>query len=250
MSTTPNYNWPLIENTDFVTNLPADLETLADAIDASFAADEGDLLVGGTSNIFEPLPIGAAGTVLTSDGDTAAWAAPSAGGKTFSLLNSGNTDIGVGTSFTVSGISNQDELLIIFDNISTNSASNSVLRVRFNGDTGTNYSSGGINNNGESPYSTNILGGAAWATSTNLTLANMAGIANSVMNGGLRLSGCNSSGIKPFHSAVGANAATSSNQNQRALHGFYSGTSTISSVTILTNVGNFDQGNLFIYGAA
>jgi hypothetical protein len=34
VSVTPNFSWPLIEPTDFVTNLPADLETLADAIDA------------------------------------------------------------------------------------------------------------------------------------------------------------------------------------------------------------------------
>jgi hypothetical protein len=38
MSVTPNFNWPLIEPTDFVTNLPADLETLADAIDADVYA--------------------------------------------------------------------------------------------------------------------------------------------------------------------------------------------------------------------
>jgi hypothetical protein len=38
MSVTPNFNWPLIEPTDFVTDLPADLETLADAIDADVYA--------------------------------------------------------------------------------------------------------------------------------------------------------------------------------------------------------------------
>jgi hypothetical protein len=81
MATTPNYGWVTPAPTDFVTDLPADFEIFADAVDASFAADEGDLLVGGTSNIFEPLPIGAAGTVLTSDGDTATWSAPPTGGK-------------------------------------------------------------------------------------------------------------------------------------------------------------------------
>jgi hypothetical protein len=54
MSTTPNYNWPLIEPTDFVTNLPADLETLADAIDADLAG-----LLGGTT-----------GQVLTKDSNS------------------------------------------------------------------------------------------------------------------------------------------------------------------------------------
>lgn len=87
MATTPNYGWVTPAPTDFVTDLPADFEVFADAVDASFAADEGDLLVGGTSNIFEALPIGAAGTVLTSDGDTAEWAAPAGGGKIVQVVN-------------------------------------------------------------------------------------------------------------------------------------------------------------------
>jgi hypothetical protein len=62
------------------------IRTLGSSIDTSFAADEGDLLVGGTSDIFEALPIGAAGTVLTSDGDTAEWAAPAAAASGLTLI--------------------------------------------------------------------------------------------------------------------------------------------------------------------
>jgi hypothetical protein len=91
MATTPNYGWVTPAPTDFVTDLPADFEIFADAVDASFAADEGDLLVGGTSNIFEALPIGAAGTVLTSDGDTASWVAAATGGKPILQIVTGST---------------------------------------------------------------------------------------------------------------------------------------------------------------
>ena len=38
MSVTPNFSWPLIEPTDFVTGLPADFETFADDVDADVYA--------------------------------------------------------------------------------------------------------------------------------------------------------------------------------------------------------------------
>jgi hypothetical protein len=95
MSVTPNFGWPLIEPTDFVTNLPADFEAFGDAVDLDVDAikttadaaqpnvitTEGDLVVGDSSGDPIRLPIGAAGTVLQSDGDTAAWVAASGGGQ-------------------------------------------------------------------------------------------------------------------------------------------------------------------------
>jgi hypothetical protein len=59
---------------------------------------EGDLVIGDASGDAVRLPIGALGTVLTSDGDTADWAAPA--GATFSgvrLEKSGNQSIADGT---------------------------------------------------------------------------------------------------------------------------------------------------------
>jgi hypothetical protein len=80
MATTTNYSWTTPDDTDLVKDGAAAIRTLGSAIDTSFAADQGDLLLGGTSDIFEPLAIGAAATVLTSDGTTASWATPAAGG--------------------------------------------------------------------------------------------------------------------------------------------------------------------------
>ena len=88
MATTTNYGWATPDDTDLVKDGAAAIRTLGTSIDTSFAADEGDLLVGGTSDIFEALPIGAAGTVLTSDGDTAEWVAPAAGDFTLITRNS------------------------------------------------------------------------------------------------------------------------------------------------------------------
>ena len=98
MSVTPNYNWPLIEPTDFVTNLPADFEAFGDAVDTTLEAietkldvitTEGDLVVGDSGGDPDRLPIGALGTVLTSDGDTANWVFPAGGGSDANLIPTG-----------------------------------------------------------------------------------------------------------------------------------------------------------------
>jgi hypothetical protein len=81
--------------TDFVTDLPADFEIFGDAVDATVdgietianaaqpnvITTEGDLVVGDASGDPIRLPIGALGTILTSDGDTAEWAAAPASGS-------------------------------------------------------------------------------------------------------------------------------------------------------------------------
>jgi hypothetical protein len=139
MATTTNYGWTTPDDTDLVKDGAAAIRTLGSSIDTSFVADEGDLLVGGTSDIFEALPIGAAGTVLTSDGDTAEWVAPAAGGA-MTLINT--------TSFTTSGGVNIDSLFsatytnyqILLTSVGTTQA---VIRLYFRAagstDTSSNY---------------------------------------------------------------------------------------------------------------
>jgi hypothetical protein len=135
MATTPNYGWVTPAPTDFVTDLPADFEIFADAVDASFAADEGDLLVGGTSNIFEALPIGALGTVLTSDGDTAEWAVPAAGGGQTLISTTPFTS----TSVTLSAIpADYKHLFVTIQNMD-HSGGTTTTTMRLNGNTGNNY---------------------------------------------------------------------------------------------------------------
>jgi hypothetical protein len=112
--------------TDFVTDLPADFEIFGDAVDATVdtiddrvtdlevITTEGDLIVGDASGDPAALPIGAAGTVLTSDGDTAEWAPVSGGGMT--LLS---TTALTGAAVTVSGISGSfKNLQIVMRNVS------------------------------------------------------------------------------------------------------------------------------------
>jgi hypothetical protein len=136
MATTTNYGWATPDDTDLVKDGAAAIRTLGSSIDTSFVADEGDLLVGGTSDIFEALPIGAAGTVLTSDGDTAEWAAPSGGGNlTISQVASGTTTSG--SSLSLSSLSSYDQIKVLFTGIDPSAAQS--LRFRINGNSAGSY---------------------------------------------------------------------------------------------------------------
>jgi hypothetical protein len=232
--------------TDFVTDLPADFEIFGDAVDASFAADEGDLLVGGTSNIFEALPIGVAGTVLTSDGDTADWAAPTAAGPNYSLLNgpSGTTLTGANT-ITISSISDIDKFFIRVFNGSTTSNSSEIF-IRFNADSSTNYLPGGNIIFTAGSYSAANYRGEGDARA-GIRLATAGTAANTGFQGSVTVEGGNSTGVKVFAAFAGGNNTGHTTESKQ---GVWTNSATINSVSIFTSSGNFDAGTFFVYGSA
>ena len=152
MSVTPNFNWPLIEPTDFVTNLPADFEAFGDAVDldvdaikttADAAIPEtiidaaGDLIYGTADNTADRLAIGTAGQVLlVNSGATAPeWGAVAADSL---------TQIATSTFSSVSSVSitsipgTYKSLKLIVKNYEPSSG-DVALRMQYNSDTNTNY---------------------------------------------------------------------------------------------------------------
>jgi hypothetical protein len=121
MPNTTNFGWATPADTDLVKDGAAAIRTLGSSIDTSLVdlkggttgqvltkasntdldfsfttpagspiTTEGDLIIGDASGDAVRLPIGSAGTVLTSDGDTAEWAAPSAASFVGCILQSTN----------------------------------------------------------------------------------------------------------------------------------------------------------------
>ena len=120
--TTPNFGWPLIQPTDFVTDLPADFETFADAVDADLAG-----LNGGTT-----------GQVLAKDSGTDydfSWVTPAAP-TSHTLL--GTISLGTNPHSFTSISQDYRDLYLVIENWqpATNGAE---LLIRVEGDTGTNY---------------------------------------------------------------------------------------------------------------
>jgi hypothetical protein len=239
MATTPNYGWVTPAPTDFVTDLPADFETFADAVDVDLAG-----LLGGTT-----------GQVLTkasgTDHDFAFAAVPAPTPPAFTLLNTGNTALPTGaSSLTISSL-DHDTLLIIVEGAAAPSAPE-TFRIRFNSDTASNYAQFGALRTAGASYApgdtTRVTG-----TDSRINFGNTSSNTGATCAGGLMVFTAKSTDVKPYildsGSDIGGGGA-SGNQNRNNI-GFYSGTSAISSVTILTGSGGVfsASGNMYVYGA-
>jgi hypothetical protein len=163
MATTPNYGWVTPAPTDFVTDLPADFETFADAVDADlsgliggtagqvllknsgtdhdfdWATDpvkdlvttKGDLLVGTAADTLARVEVGVNGQFLAADSSETTgvkWVTTTGG---IVQLDSGNFPTNAST-FTISGFSGayKDLILVIKGYYSSQTMN---LRLRVNG---------------------------------------------------------------------------------------------------------------------
>ena len=149
MATTPNYGWVMPDPTDFVTDLPADFEIFGDAVDTTLEAietkldvitTEGDLIVGDASGDPVRVPVGTAGQVLASDGDTVEWINPTGGGMT--LIATATPSAATSVSFT--SIPTTFKTLILVAEGVFMSINDRGCGVRLNNDTAINYHFAGL----------------------------------------------------------------------------------------------------------
>lgn len=279
MATTPNYGWVTPAPTDLVTDLPADFETFADAVDADLAGllggttgqvltkasgtdhdfafatltagipatifdAKGDLIAATAADTAARLAIGTNNHVLTADSGEATgmkWAAVSAAADNFTLINAGGTALTGANTITVSGISGKNTLYVYVKGASCTSASG-IIRFRLNADSTTDI------------YQTNLKEFQASYSAqdrsvdgfTQVLIAEIPEVAMTAY-GSILISGCNAAGVKPFQ--LTGTSGTGANGKNYLGNGHYAGTSTISSVSILSSGGNFDAGTVFVYGA-
>lgn len=218
---------------------------------ASPLTTKGDLY--GFSTLDARIPIGANATVLTADSSQALglkWAAPAGSTPSFSLLGTGTTTSG--STVTVSGISGINNLMIIFKSISTDTAG-STITLRVNSDSSTLYGRGYTGVYLEPTYSPNsqIDSGSVSSQNSYLVGTITSGAAAGTLSGYAQIAGCNSSGVKMLNVLAGNTAASGWTSNtMRISGGTYTGTSTISSVSVITGTGTFDAGSFDVYGSA
>ena len=203
--------------------------TMATAIDA-----QGDLVVGTAADTFSKLIVGANNTILTADSAEATglkWATPASPATNLVLLNSGGTALSSGTT-TVSGISGAGTIFVRINGMNAG-GTNAQYYLRFNGDSGSNYGSGGYDNLGDGTITTAFY------------LYNKQQTTQSG-NGYILIQGANASGIKVVNYGFTDNATGQG----VARTGIYLGTSTISSVSIINSNNNFNAGTMYVYTSA
>ena len=229
MPTTTNFGWTTPADTDLVKDGAAAIRTLAGNIDTSLVD-----LKGGTTGQF---------LSKNSNSDLDFVFASVSAGKNWSLLNAGGTTLTGATTITVSGISGVDNVMVIVDGASA--TLETELSIRFNTDTAGNYATFGQRFVWGGSYSGQIK--IMDFASTSIPLAKQGFNGGDTSAGFLLLQGANSAGLKVFQSA---GAGESENNRFYNLGGYYNSASTISSVSIVSSIGNFDAGKIYIYTSA
>jgi hypothetical protein len=220
--------------------------SMATAIDA-----KGDLVPGTGADTFARLGVGANNTVLTADSAEATglkWATPAATATNYTLLNSGGTSMSGSTSISITGISGVGKIYIFIQNAAFVNT-NVYAKIRINSDSAGNYSSWGSIISGNSSYSAGIIGYQNFVGQSEIRIGRSSSNSASTLTGGVSIDGCNSAGSKMVISNTGADAGGGTGNFAMGIFGYYTGTSTVSSVQIMSDDGNFSGGTVYVYGA-
>ena len=279
---TSNFGWQMPTSTDLVTDLPADFEVFGQAVDTSLAdlkggttgqvlkknsntdmdfvwsADSagmtnpmtttGDTIYSSSGSTPARLGIGSTGQVLTVSGGLPTWSTPSGSVASWSLLNSGGTALTGAQTITVSGISGQNQIMVLVQNASS-ASSQSEISIRLNTDTGGNYYMFGLSEDLASTYDPGQMGGY-YDNTTRLPLGRMSTTAASPVVGAATFTGCNSSGVKAFSSTGAGRGQGAPGQAGYVFQGYYNSSATISSISVFSGTGNFDAGTVYVYTSA
>jgi hypothetical protein len=283
MATTTNFGWTTPNDTDLVKDGAAAIRTLGSAIDTSLVdlkggttgqvlakasntdmdfvwnADasgipatifdaKGDIIAASAADTAARLAVGANNTVLTADSSTGTglkWATPSASTLSYTLLST--TALTAASTITVSGLSGYNYIWLIVETASSVNSS-SIIRVRFNSDTASNYGNFHYNATNGATYAPNNYVNIG-QFSTYFELGSIGSNAGNRLSGSVNVFAANSTTHKLVQFSGGGDAAGGGNSQVTNIGaGVYTGTSVISSCSIISSSGNFDLGNLYVYG--
>jgi hypothetical protein len=207
----------------------------------------GDTIYSSSGSTPARLGIGSTGQVLTVAGGVPSWATPGGAGANWTLLNSGGTSLS-GSTTTVSGISGADKIFILIEQASTTNQY-STLYVRLNGDTGNNYYQYGQKFSGALNYAANIFDPEN-LNDTGVRFATVGTSNTSLANGYFSLTGGNSSGVKMFTVAAAIATGGGDQTAGRNQGGYYNSSSAITSISLRTDSGTWDNGTVYVYTSA
>lgn len=192
----------------------------------------GDTIYSSSGSTPARLAIGSTGQVLTVSGGIPSWSTPSSGGMT--LLESGSLSGASVTTGTLSGSYNHLELMLY----AIVPVSNNVeVRIRFNGDTGTNYNTGVPTPSGVRSFDRTTI-----KLSTDANPSGGLGVVRALI---------------PLYSTSGFwKIVTNDYMSNQSSTSFWAGrdisvwnnTGAITSITILPESGNWTSGTYRVYG--
>jgi hypothetical protein len=130
------------------------------------------------------------------------------------------------------------------------STGNGNFYWRFNTDTGLNYNTFGPAFNAASSYvGSSIFAAIGQENTDSITFGLQSTAVGGVVRAALRLDGGNSSGVKTFTSVGAGSASGGTDQGQYIVQGFWGNSSTISSISIVSDY-TMDAGKVYVYASA
>jgi hypothetical protein len=205
----------------------------------------GDVLYASAANTLARLGIGSSGNVLTVSGGLPVWAAPTTSGQNFTLLNTGGTTLSGANTITISGISGIDQLLIVIQSGDSNSTSER-FGVQVNG-----LTSGYVNTKAELGWESTYNAGnysSSTATTSYIQMGKFSASTGSLVNAGLTIFGCSTSGLKPYIGFGGGRPDGNSGHTTEITSNVVN-TTAITSVSAYVAGGTWSAGTLYVYGA-
>ena len=206
----------------------------------------GDMIYSSSGSTPARRAIGTTGQVLTVSGGLPTWATPAGSGASWTLINAGGTALTGAQTITVSSISGYNQLMIVIKEAESATNSSSIT-VRVNSDATAKYFMHGAQIYWPTSYSStnmSVFGGAQDA----FYLGARGTSGSGKIDGYVLMSGTNTTGVKVYQAIGGAQGGSGVYSDFTG--GYYTGTSTISSVSVLSSLGNFNAGTMFIYGSA
>jgi hypothetical protein len=207
---------------------------------------KGDLYT--FSTVDARLAVGANDTVLTADSAEATglkWASPTGTNYSYSLINAGGTALTGASTITVSGISGKNFLAVCVDGVSSASSS-SMIKLRFNADATSKYGQAGTymkNTDQIRGYVVPLDG------NVNFEVFQMSGADVSTATSYMTFTGTAGTGAKLGTILTYGNSAGGGDFMAPMTNCIYTGSSAITSVSLISGTGNFDAGTLYVYGA-
>jgi hypothetical protein len=251
MATTTNYGWTTPDDTALVKDGAAAIRTLGSSVDTTTKNLNPSTTLGdieyrsSTANTNTRLGIGSTGNVLTVAGGVPTWAAPAAGPTNWTLLNAGGTALTGAAKITVSFTAPKQLFVLMVD--ASSATARSFFTLRPNDDSGADYSVGGFIIQ-PSNIATSSFGIGAFSSDTDIDFGTMANAATSVVYATAFFDFCDQTGNKYFSVTAGGTQDVDGAQ-LFATQGLFEAGATITSIAVLSSVGNFDAGTIYVYGA-
>jgi len=212
---------------------------------------KGDLFAGTAANTYGKLSVGTNGQFLKADSTAStglSWGTVVTNSN-FTLLNAGGTALTGASTITVSGISAAAKIFVVVAGASSGNA-NAVIALRVNTDTAANYWQHGVFINMGASYAVSMISAYNDTAATLLEMGRTSSDAATAVSGTAFISGANSSGVKPVLLNGMGTSGTGNGQRGTASGGIWTGSATVSSISINTSTGNFDAGTVYVYTSA